>query len=513
MSSPPGTRSSVETEPQAGVVRETPSPLATCQVGDLETFIESYQRKTAESRAFADSHRAHHADKSSIALGTMRQTEALSYPIVTAEATGSRLRDIDGNEYVDVLQGLGTNLFGHNPEFIRAAIARQLEQGFPIGVQTWLVGQVAAQVVQLTGMPRVCFSNTGTEAVMTALRVARAKTGRSKVAIFTDSYHGHADSVLMRARIAEYARRKLARRFQDAPILGPLLRRGRIGGAVPASPGVPAAAGRDCVVLEYGVPRSLEVVRRLRNRLAGVLVEPVQSRRPELQPRDFLHELRSATRDVGAALIFDEMVTGFRVHPGGAQAFFDVEADLATYSKIVGGGLPLSILAGRNEFMDHLHPREGGPTKTIFFAGTFCKHPLALAASHALLTRLIEAGPQLQRDLNMRTQGLVERLNVAAREEQLPIQFTRFGSFFSVDMSHSSVSIEQIVLLSYLLIFHGVHLRGGDRGGFLTVAHTEEDVSRIVDAFRTGLRSLSRLSGCPSNAGDARRAKSGRLVN
>ncbi|MEM7386319.1 MAG: aminotransferase class III-fold pyridoxal phosphate-dependent enzyme, partial [Verrucomicrobiota bacterium] len=224
---------------------------------NIEPFVSAYLEKTDASRRFALAQRTHHVDKSSIAFGATPETQRLAYPIVVERAAGSKLWDIDGNEYVDILQGLGANLFGHNPDFVREAIATRLGEGFPIGAQTELVGAVVNQIVQLTGMPRICFSNTGTEAIMTAIRVARAKTGRDKIAVFTDSYHGHSDTVLMRATLAEYARKKIQRRFGRGG-LGKWL--GNFSGkkAVPASVGIPRSVARDVVVLEYGSPRALD---------------------------------------------------------------------------------------------------------------------------------------------------------------------------------------------------------------------------------------------------------------
>ena len=204
------------------------------------------------------------------------------------------------------------------------------------------------------------------------------------------------------------------------------------------------------------------------------------------------------TRACGVALVFDEMVTGFRVHPGGAQAYFDVEADLATYSKVVGGGLPLSVLAGRHEYMDFLQPRDAQDIKTVFFAGTFCKHPLSLAASHAVLHRLVDAGPLLQEQLNRRTQELVVRLNAMTAQEKIPIQFSCFGSFFSISLRNSEIGPEQISWLSYRLLYEGVHLRGGDRGGFLTTAHSNEDIEKIYNAFQVAVQGLAAERKTPS---------------
>lgn len=457
----------------------------------MREIVEALLEKTAGSRRFAEESRLHHVDKSSIAFGATTETEKLSYPLVFESAAGARIRDIDGNEYLDILQGLGANLFGHNPKFVRTAISEQMEKGFPLGAQTPLVGEVATLVSELTGMPKVCFSNTGTEAIMTAIRLARAKTGRSKIVIFSDSYHGHVDWVIMRPPLAEFARRKLVEKWRNGKLslLSRLLDGMAVKGSAPASVGVPSSICKDVMVLPYGSAKSLQIIRSQCRKLAGVLVEPVQSRRPELQPREFLRELSEITREGGVALIFDEMVSGFRVHPGGAQAHFGVEADLATYSKIAGGGLPLSVVAGREEFMSYLEPASGGGRdKTVFFAGTFCKHPLSLAASHAVMTRIKKEGPGLQEGLTKRAAAMVAGLNAELKKEGIPVSFTNFGSFFSIAMSESELRPDQVNDLSYFLRYRGIYLRGGDRGGFLTTAHSDAEVDFIAETFMEGLR-------------------------
>lgn len=474
--------------------RAGPNQAGMAPLTDLPAFRRDYAARTARSKSQAESCRVKLADKSSIAFGASDLTSGLAYPIVAEYAAGSRLRDIDGNEYVDILQGLGANLFGHNPAFVRDAIEGQIERGFPIGVQTELVAEVADLLVRITGMPRVCFSNTGTEAVMTAIRIARAATKRQKVAVFANSYHGHSDTVLMRPLFIEHVRKRLRDRLGGVPLLGRALRRSLTHGAAPASAGIPSAVARDVIVLDYGDPKSLDVISKQGDRLAAVLVEPVQSRQPELQPRDFLHALRAATAKTGTALVFDEMVTGFRVHPGGAQADFGVDADLATYSKVVGGGLPLSVVAGRGKYMEWIQPVDpASDSRTVFFAGTFCKHPLALAASRAVLIEMLRAGPRLQSNLNERTAGLVSRLNRAAEQIGIAAHFVHYGSFFSVAMTKSRLLPAQVNLLSYYLLSQGAHLRGGDRGGFLTTAHTDSDIDFLVTAFTTGLEAIQEL--------------------
>ncbi|MEO0405796.1 MAG: aspartate aminotransferase family protein [Cyanobacteria bacterium P01_A01_bin.135] len=465
----------------------------------LQTLIDTYTRRTPTSKQIAADNRAILADKTAIGYAFSPDIKEMCYPIVATRSQGSRLWDVDDNEYIDILMGLGTNLFGHNPPFIKAAIAEQLNSGIQIGPQSPIVGDVARLASELTGLERVTFSNTGTEAVMTAVRIARTATRRTKVAVFTNSYHGHFDAALMRAPLTEYARKKAVRRLSQSPLgfVGKLLEGVLDTRAVPAAAGVPRAIAKDVVVLEYGNPKSLDVIRAQGRQLAAVLVEPVQSRCPELQPGEFLQSLRQVTQAAGVALIFDEMVTGFRVHPGGAQAYFDIKADMATYSKVAGGGLPLSIIAGRAKFMDHI---DGGPWRfgddsapqvpTTFFAGTFCKHPLALAAARAALQHLKDEGPALQEALNQRTADLVSRLNAFTTAKDMPVRFTHFGSFFAVALTQSQLSPQATNLLSYHLLNQGIHLRGGDRGGFLSTAHSPEDIEAIAAAFEQSLSAL-----------------------
>jgi glutamate-1-semialdehyde 2,1-aminomutase len=480
---------------------------------NLSTFIQTYNQKTAKSKHLAQQYRSVLADKTSLGLGFTPELKELCYPIVSDRAAGAYVWDVDGNQYVDILMGLGLNLLGHNPSQVQAAITEQLTKGFHIGSQTALAGEVAELVCQLSGFDRVTFSNTGTEAVMTAVRIARAVTGRSRIAVFTNSYHGHFDAALNRARRTEYARKAIRQKLVTlieqnstspmSQLLKPL--KGIVDysmgtKATPAAIGIPAAVAKDIIILEYNNPRSLEIIRQQGKRLAAVLVEPVQSRAPEIQPQEFLRSLRQITAASQTALIFDEMVTGFRVALGGAQEYFDVQADIATYSKIAGGGLPLSIIAGRKRWMDAIdggawqYGDDSAPTTpTTFFAGTFCKHPLALAAAQSTLQYLHAQGGELQRSLNQRTAALVAQLNQTMQQHNWPIHFVNFGSFFAIALSQSQIPDRALALLSYQLLSRGIYLRQGDRGGFLSTAHTEKDIQQIHQAFESSLIALTRM--------------------
>lgn len=352
--------------------------------------------------------------------GFRQAWKEMVYPIVVNRSSGSRLWDVDGNEYIDLTNGFGMILFGHNSDFIREAVKAQLDQGIEIGPQTPLAGEVARLVCEMTGMERAAFCNTGSEAVTAAIRVARTVTGRDKIAMFAGAYHGIFDEVLVRPTV-----------------VGGVLR------STPIAPGIAPNMADNVVVLEYGSPDSLQAIKAMGRELAAVLVEPVQSRRLDLQPREFLRDLRKITSESGTALVFDEVVTGFRTHPGGAQALFGVRADIATYGKVIGGGLPIGIVAGRSAYLDALdggmwrYGDESRPEVGVtFFAGTFVRHPLALAAARAVLLRLKEEGPDLQRTLNLRTTRFVDALNAHAERVHAPVRITHFASCFCFEFPH-----------------------------------------------------------------------------
>ncbi|NMF61947.1 aspartate aminotransferase family protein [Brasilonema octagenarum UFV-E1] len=444
----------------------------------LETFINSYTKRTITSKQLTQACRQVLADPRA-SDGFNLMMKEICYPIVGKRSLGSKIWDIDGNEYIDLMMGFGVNLFGHNPSFIKEALTEQLEKGIQIGPQSEFAGEVAELISELTGMERVAFSNTGTEAVMTAIRLARATTDRNKIVIFSGSYHGHFDGTLVKAQSVDDENLR----------------------AVPIAPGVPPNIVKDVLVLDYGNPQSLEAIKAHEQELAAVLVVPVQNSRPDLQPKTFLQQLRKLTKELGIILIFDEMVTGFRIHPGGAQAYFGVEADIATYGKIIGGGLPIGVIAGKAAYMDAI---DGGiwsygdssypQAKTTFFAGTFCKHPLAMAAARAVLRHLKTQGPALQEQLNQRTSQFIQALNTYFEEDEVPIRMANFGSLFGTASSRNSEeagnsAISQTMnLLIYHLFDKGILLFNGT--GYLCTAHTDEDIDCIIQAVKDSVREL-----------------------
>ncbi|HEY9649369.1 MAG TPA: aspartate aminotransferase family protein [Coleofasciculaceae cyanobacterium] len=444
----------------------------------LKGFIERYNQRTKTSKQISQRNRPFLADNKASSIFNLPLKE-ISYSIVGKRSFGSRLWDVDGNEYIDFSMGYGVNLFGHNPLFIKQAIEEQLEEGIHLGTQSEIAGEVAELICELTQMERVAFSNTGTEAIMTAIRLARTVTNRNKIALFSGSYHGHSDSTLVEAE-------GVNGNFK----------------AVPMAPGIPQNIAEDVLVLEYGNPDSLDIIKDHDRKLAAVLIEPVQTSNLSLQPQEFLQQLRQLTTEAEIALILDEMVSGFRIHPGGAQAWFGIQADLATYGKIVGGGMPIGVIAGKAAYLDAI---DGGmwnygddsypQAKRTFFAGTYCKHPLAMAAARAVLKQLKHHGASLQHQLNQRTSQFCEQLNASFEEDKLPLQIENFGSIFGFAASRSLAELQDAdsqfigkFLIYYNLIDKGILLRGN--GGFLSTAHTDADINSIIQAVRDTLIEL-----------------------
>jgi amino acid adenylation domain-containing protein len=460
--------------PGAKIEKSSNATLTSAQRVALDRIISRYIARTQESKRQTQEHRRYLADPRTVS-GFTPLLKEMVYPIVTDRSSGSKLWDVDGNEYVDLTNGFGLNFFGWNPDFVKAAVIAQMEKGIEIGPQTPLAGKVAKLITEFTGMERVAFCNTGSEAVMTTLRLARTVTGRDLVATFTGDYHGTFDEVLYRP--------------------GANLR------TMPAAPGILPGMFENLLVLDYGTPESLEILRNRADDLAAILVEPVRSRDPGLQPKQFLQDLRQLTEQSGTAYIFDEVVTGFRTNPGGAQAYFGIQADMATYGKVVGGGLPIGIVAGKSEYMDAL---DGGfwqygddsipEVGVTFFAGTFVRHPMALAAAEAVLLKLKEGGADLQRSLTEKVYNFVTHLNQHFERVGAPIKLEHFTSYFYVSYPGE---LPYAQLLFYLLREKGVHV-WDHRPCFLTLSHTDADVEFITRAFKDSVAELQAIGFLPS---------------
>ncbi len=445
----------------------------------LEALVARYTTRTAKSKAFTQEQRAVLADPR-VVTGFKPAIKELVYPVVVTRSKGARVVDLDGNEYVDVLNGFGCNYFGWQPDFINDAVKAQLDTGLEIGPQTPLAAEVARLVCEFTGFDRAGFCNTGSEAVMGCMRIARTVTGRDTIAIFTGSYHGIFDEVIVRGT------KKLR--------------------AVPAAPGILPATAQNVLVLDYGTPESLEILKQRAGELAAIMVEPVQSRRPDFQPREFLHALRELCDRAGCVYVFDEVITGFRAAPGGAQQHFGLKADLASYGKVVGGGHPIGIIAGKQPFMDAL---DGGfwrfgddstPTAGVtYFAGTFVRHPLALAAAKAVLLHLKAAGPELQQSLNRRTAEFAEELNAHFERVGAPLKIKHFSSLWKLFYLDEQPFGE---LLFPILRDHGVHVLEGFPC-FFTTAHGEAEVRFVSEVFKKAVAEMQESDFLPGRSAPA----------
>lgn len=449
------------------------------QRSHIEALTSLWNGRSPGSKQLTQDYRNVLADPRA-ASGFNPDWKEMVYPVIAARSKGSRIWDVDGNEYIDLVNGYGQTMFGHAPDFVVEAVDAQLHEGFAIGPQSAKAGKVAAMFCEMTGNERATFCNTGSEAVMAAMRIARTVTGRKRVVTFAGDYHGQFDEVLVRGQVRQGEHRSL-----------------------PVAPGIPPQSVENVTVLEYGADESLAWIREHAGELAAVVVEPVQSRRPDLRPVEFLRQVRAVTEASGTALVFDEVVTGFRMHPAGMQHLFDIKADLACYGKVVGGGLPVGVLAGKASFMDAL---DGGEWRygddsypevgVTFFAGTFVRHPLVLAALEAVLTHLKTKGPALQEEVSARMGRLVEQLSACFAERGLSLPVPTYGSLFYINPSHD---YRFGSLLYYHLRARGIYVHEGFPC-FLTTEHTDEDVARIVQAFRESIEVMQADGMLPGGA-------------
>ena len=393
-------------------------------------------------------------------------------PRFIKRAQGAMLTDADGNTYIDFVGSWGPMILGHAHPDVVAAIAAQAELGTSYGAPTALETELARQIqAAMPSIERVRFVSSGTEATMSALRLARAFTGREKIVKFEGCYHGHNDALLVRAG-------------SGAATFG-----------VPTSPGVNAAVARDTITAPYN---DLGAVRGILESEAGavaaVIIEPIAGNMGLVLPEEgFLEGLARAVREAGALLIFDEVITGFRAGPGGAQGLYGIRPDLTCLGKIIGGGLPVGAFGGRAEIMDRLAP--DGP---VYQAGTLSGNPLAMAAGIETLRRLEEPG--LYEGLGERTAGLAGRIRAEAEKVGVTVFVSQLGSAFCTFFTGGPVrdwsgaggcDLERFAAFHEAMLKRGIYLPPSQfETCFVSLAHTEEDLDRTVDAFGEAFGSL-----------------------
>ena len=384
-----------------------------------------------------------------------------TYPRFLDRGLGSHVWDVDGKEYIDLIGSWGPLILGHCNEAVERAVSEAIRKGLSFGAPTAVEVEMAQLVCEMTGTQMVRMVNSGTEAVMSALRLARGATGRSKIIKFAGCYHGHTDAMLVKAGS------------------------GALTGGAPDSAGVPAEIAGDTLTANYNDLSSVEALLKANpGQVAAVIVEPVAANMGVVPPQPgFLQGLRRLCDESGALLVFDEVITGFRLAPGGAQEYYDVRADLVTYGKIIGGGMPVGAYGGSRKLMEQLAPL--GP---VYQAGTLSGNPVAMAAGLAQL-RILKSTPEIYTNLERRGAMLEKGLREALAG--IPVQVNRVGSLLTVFFTDKPVTGYDAARSSDLDAFRRWYLGLLEQGiyaapsqfeaMFLCNAHTDGEMEKIVE--------------------------------
>ena len=393
-------------------------------------------------------------------------------PFFTARADAAYLWDADGRRYIDYVGSWGPMIAGHNHPKVREAVERAVRDGLSFGTPCPAEVTMAETIARLVpSMQMLRMVNSGTEATMAAIRVARGYTGRDKVLKFEGCYHGHGDAFLVKAGS------------------------GALTFGVPTSPGVPKALADLTLTLPYNdLAAAQELFAQCGGEIACVIIEPVAGNMNCILPRaGYLQGLRELCTRHGALLIFDEVMTGFRVALGGAQALYGIEPDLSTFGKVIGGGMPVGAYGGRREIMQQVAP--SGP---IYQAGTLSGNPVAMAAGLAML-ELIQA-PGFHAELERKTRQLCDGLLAAAREAEVPFSVNHvcgmFGLFFTAEKVETYTQATRCDVAAFNRFFHamlkqGVYLApSAFEAGFMSAAHSEKDLAETLLAARAAFREV-----------------------
>lgn len=394
-------------------------------------------------------------------------------PVFVERSDGAYIYDCEGKRYIDYVLSWGPMLMGHNHPAVREAVIKQSERGLSFGAPTELEIQLAERLCEvLPGMDMVRMVNSGTEATMSAIRLARGVTGRDTIVKFEGCYHGHSDSLLIKAG-------------SGALTLG-----------VPSSPGVPAALAEHTLTLNYNDSDGVRAAfAEYGERIACVIVEPVAGNMNCIPPApDFLPTLREVCTASGALLILDEVMTGLRFGLQGAQGFYGVEPDLTTLGKVIGGGMPVGAFGGKRAVMEHIAPL--GP---VYQAGTLSGNPIAMAAGLATLD--IISAPGFYEPLFAKTTALCEGLEAAANSAGVPLRSNHAGTMFGVFFTDQPAvtNYQQVMACNtesfnrffHLMLENGVYLAPASyEAGFMSSAHSDEDIARTIDSAAAAFAAL-----------------------
>lgn len=386
-------------------------------------------------------------------------------PIYMEKGKGSKIYDVDGNEYIDYVLSWGPLILGHANDNVVSKLKEVMEKGTSFGANTEYENKLAKLVIdRVPSIEMVRMVNSGTEATMSALRLARGYTGRDKILKFEGNYHGHGDSLLIKAG-------------SGVATLG-----------LPDSPGVPEGIAKNTITVPYNDKEKVTYAfEQYGKDIAAVIVEPVSGNMGVVPPKDdFLQHLRAITKEYGALLIFDEVMTGFRVGYHCAQGYFDIDPDITCLGKVIGGGLPVGAYGGKREIMERV-----APAGDIYQAGTLSGNPLAMTAGYETLIQLTE---ETYVELNKKADRLVEGYEEASKEYNIPIQINRVGSMIGVFFTDQEVVNYETAQTSDLdrfakyyrgMIEEGVFLPPSQfEGLFLSTAHTDEHIEHTIQAVK-----------------------------
>lgn len=394
-------------------------------------------------------------------------------PRFMARSDGAYIFDVDGNQYIDYVLSWGPMIMGHNHPRVREAVVKTAQDGLSFGCPTKIEIDLAERLCTLVpSLEQVRMTSSGTEATMSAIRLARGATGRDKIVKFEGCYHGHSDSLLIKAGS------------------------GALTFGVPSSPGVPEVLAQHTVTLPFNDLESLkEAFDQLGNDIACVITEPVTGNMNCILPEPgFLEGMRELCTQYGAILIFDEVMTGFRFGTHCAQGYLGIDPDLTCLGKVIGGGMPVGAFGGKKEIMAHISPL--GP---VYQAGTLSGNPVAMASGLATLDIISE--PHFYEDLFRHTTQLCEGMQQAADEAGIPFTTNHLGSmfgfFFTEDKKVTQypqvigANVERFNQFFHLMLNDGVYLAPASfEAGFMSAAHSDEDIERTVDAAKRAFKAL-----------------------
>jgi len=394
-------------------------------------------------------------------------------PIFIKKGSGSKMVDVDGNEFIDFIGSWGPHLFGHNPSFIKSALIDSIENGISFGAPTEIELKMAQLITELVpSIEMVRMVNSGTEATMSAIRAARGYTGKEKIIKFEGCYHGHGDFFLIKAGS------------------------GALTFGVPTSPGVTKGNAADTLVADFNSINSVKnLIKKNKNEIAAIIIEPVVGNMGTVRASDsFIQELRTLCNEENIVLIFDEVMTGFRLAKGGAQEILKVKPDLSTFGKIIGGGLPVGAYGGKREIMEIVSP--SGP---VYQAGTLSGNPLAMNAGYAALTHLKEH-PEIYQQLEEKSEYFEKGIKDGIKQIGKNYQFNRVGSMMTLFFTEEPVIDFNSAVKSntklYGLYFHemlkrGIYLPPAQfEAMFISTAHSITELDKTINANIEALKNI-----------------------